>query len=287
MLFALKYFTAMVKIGNYNTLEIVKIVDFGVYLDGGNGVEILLPSRYINEVPHVGDVLDVFVYTDSEDRLIATTERPYLTVGEFGYLRVVQVNSVGAFLDWGLPKNLLVPFREQKLRMIQDKSYLVYVYLDDATKRIVASAKVDKFIGNKFPDYKRGAKVEILVYQQTEIGYKAIVDNLYAGMLYENELYRSVNPGERLEAYVKTVRDDGKIDLTLSGSAGDRVQELADRIYKWMVSNGGEVSLCDKSSPEEIKKEMSCSKKDFKKAVGQLFKSRKIELLPNGMRIVK
>lgn len=277
----------MVKIGKYNALEIVKIVDFGVYLDGGNGVEILLPSRYLNDVPHVGDVFDVFVYTDSEDRLIATTERPYLTVGEFGYLRAVQVNNVGAFLDWGLPKNVLVPFREQKLRMMQDRCYLVYVYLDDATKRVVASAKIEKFIGNKFPDYKRGTKVDILVYQQTEIGYKAIVDNLYSGMLYGNELYRDITPGERMEAYVKNVRDDGKIDLTLSGFAGDRVQQLADRIYGWMVENGGEVSLCDKSSPDEIKGVLSCSKKDFKKAVGQLFKARKIDLKPDGMKVVK
>lgn len=287
MLFALKYFISMVKIGNYNTLQIVKIVDFGVYLDGGNGVEILLPSRYVSAVPHVGDMLDVFVYTDSEDRLIATTEEPYLTVGEFGYLQAVQVNNVGAFLDWGLPKDLLVPFREQKQRMIADNYYLVYVYLDDNSKRIVASAKIEKFIGNKFPEYKRGDKTDILVYQCTDIGYKVIVDNLYSGILYKNELFRPVKIGERMKAYVKTVRDDGKIDLTLSGFAGDRVLQLADKIYNWMVDSGGTVTMCDKSSPEDIKKELSCSKKDFKKAVGQLFKDRKIELLPEGMRIVK
>lgn len=277
----------MVKIGNYNTLEIVKIVDFGVYLDGGNGVEILMPTRYVKEVPHVGDMIDVFVYTDSEDRLIATTEHPYLTVGEFGYLRVVQVNNVGAFLDWGLPKDLLVPFREQKMRMAPERDYLVYVYLDDNSKRIVASAKIDKFLGNKMPEYKRGDKVNIIVYQRTDIGYKVIVDNMYSGLLYSNEVFRPVMIGEKVSAYVKTVRDDGKIDITLSGFAGDRVQSLADNIYDWMLASGGEVSLCDSSSPEEIKNTISCSKKDFKKAVGLLFKNRKIELFPNGMKIVK
>lgn len=275
----------MVKIGNYNTLEVVKIVDFGVYLDGGNGVEILLPARYVEGVPHVGDMLDVFVYTDSEDRLIATTERPYLTVGECGYLQAVQVNSVGAFLDWGLQKDLLVPFREQRLRMVPDRDYLVYVYLDDNSKRVVASAKIEKFIGNKMPEYKRGAKVKALVYQKTEIGYKAVVDNLYHGMIYFNEVFRQVVIGETLEAYVKTVRDDGKIDLTLSGEITDRIQSLADRIYSWMQESGGQVSLCDSSSPDEIKRVLCCSKKDFKKAVGQLFKNRKIEILPDGMKI--
>ncbi len=276
----------MVKIGNYNTLSVVKIVDFGVYLDGGNGVEILLPSRYISEIPHVGDMLDVFIYTDSEDRLIATTEHPYITVGEFGYLHVVQVNNVGAFMDWGLSKDLLVPFREQKVRMVADRDYLVYVYLDDNSKRIVASAKIDKFLGNKMPQYKRGDKVNVLIYQRTDIGYKVVVDNMFHGILYHNELFKEVSIGEVTNAYVKTVRFDGKIDLTLSGEIVDRIQQLAKKIYHQIKNNGGEISICDSSSPEEIKNAFSCSKKDFKKAVGQLFKNRRIEILSNGMKIV-
>ncbi len=276
----------MVKIGNYNTLEVVKIVDFGVYLDGGNGVEILLPSRYIEGIPHIGDKLDVFIYTDSEDRLIATTEHPYLTVGEFGYLHVVQVNNVGAFMDWGLPKDLLVPFREQKTRMVADRDYLVYVYLDDNSKRIVASAKIDKFLGNTMPVYKRGEKVNALVYQRTDIGYKVIVDNMFHGMLYHNEIFRNMVIGEVIDAYIKTVRDDGKIDLTLSGIITDRIGHLSEKILNKMVENGGYISLCDSSSPEDIKNTFSCSKKDFKKAVGQLFKNHKIEILSDGMKLV-
>ncbi|MDE7388366.1 MAG: GntR family transcriptional regulator, partial [Muribaculaceae bacterium] len=160
-------------------------MDFGAYLDAGEGVEILIPSRYLTEVPSIGDELEVFVYTDSEDRLVATTDRPFVSVGEFGFLRVADIHpKVGAFLDWGLPKDLLCPFNEQKERMARDKIYLVYVYLDYATKRIVASGKIEKFLGNTYPEYKPRQAVEALVWQRTDIGYKVIVDNLFAGMLY-------------------------------------------------------------------------------------------------------
>ena len=171
----------MIRIGKYNTLKVVKLVDFGVYLDGGEGQEILLPAKYIESPLNPGDEIKVFIYRDSEERLIATTEHPYAEVGEFAFLQVSAVNRVGAFLDWGLTKQLLVPFSEQKVRLREGMVCLVYVYLDDVTKRIVASAKIEKFLGNKYPHYKVGDKVQALIYKHTELGYKAIVDNLFPG----------------------------------------------------------------------------------------------------------
>ncbi len=266
----------MVEIGKYNILKVVKFVDFGLYLDGGSGVEILLPARYINAPVQEGEEMEVFVYVDSEDRLIATTEHPLTQVGEFSYLKVSQVNAVGAFLEWGLAKDLLVPFREQKARMRPGGRYLVYTYLDDASKRIVASSKIDKFLDNRYPEYSRGDKVSALVYKETDIGYKAIIDNLFTGVIYRNEIFRQITLGETLTAYIKQVREDGKIDLTLLGETSSRVSSLADAVLEMIASQGGRIPLDDSSSPEQIKEALSCSKKDFKKALGHLYKSRKI-----------
>ncbi len=278
----------MVKIGQYNQLKVNRLTDFGAYLDGGNGVEILIPSRYLSEPPVPGDVLNVFVYTDSEDRLIATTDKPSLSVGQFGFLRVTDIHPrVGAFLDWGLPKDLLCPFNEQKDKMYKDKVYLVYVYLDYATKRIVASSKIEKFLGNTFPDYRMKDAVEALVWQRTDIGYKVIVDNLFAGMLYADELIDHPEIGSKITAYVKKVREDGKIDVTLKESNGERAHTVADKLIRLMEAHGGVTGLTDKSSPDEIASLLGCSKKDFKKAVGYLYKARKIVLEPNCMKLVR
>lgn len=277
----------MVNIGRYNTLKIVKFVDFGAYLDAGNGVEILIPTKYIPDGVKVGDEIKVFVYTDSEDRLIATTERPYAQVGEFAFLQVVDVNQVGAFLDWGLSKQLLVPFREQKARMVASGVYPVYIYLDNATKRVVATTKIEKYIGNVIPDYRRGDEVDALIWQHTPIGYRAIVDNLHYGMIYDNEIFRPLEIGVSVKAYVKSVRDDGKIDLTLSGNIEQRISSLCDRILEYITLNGGTVDITDKSSPERIEAVFQCSKKDFKKAVGHLYKERRIVLSPESMSLAQ
>lgn len=268
----------MLKIGNYNILEVVKLVDFGVYLDGGNGLEILLPTRYIESPLHVGDKIEVFIYTDSEDRLIATTLRPLATVGEFAFLRVQQVNKIGAFVDCGLAKDILVPFREQKMRMIQGRSYLVYLYLDDASKRIAASSKIEKFFNNTYPEYCKGQKVQALVYRKNEIGYNVIINNLHSGMIYDNEIFSNINIGDYVTAYIKNVRDDGKIDLTLSDKIENRIEILSGRILKYMEISNNRLGINDNSSPEEIKAIFGCSKKDFKKAIGYLYKSRKIKI---------
>lgn len=276
----------MINIGNFNNLKVLKLVDFGAYLDGGNNIEILLPSRYINTPLQINDSVNVFIYTDSEDRLIATTENPLIKVGEFAYLKAKQITQFGAFLDWGLPKDLLVPFREQKTRMKEDVEYLVYAYLDDTTKRIVASSKIEKFLGNKIPCYKNGESVNILVYTQTEIGYKVIVDNMFHGMLYYNEIFQEINIGDKLNAYIKTIRQDGKIDLTLSDKIENRISILSEKIYNWIVINGGETTICDKSNPKEIKEIFACSKKDFKKAIGLLYKEHRISISDKGIQIL-
>ena len=267
----------MLKIGKFNTLKVSKIVDFGLYLDGSNGLEILLPSRYITDIPQIGDELNVFIYTDSEDRLI----------GQFGFLTVKSVTKVGAFLDWGLMKDLLVPFSEQRSRMRNGGRYLVYTYLDDATKRVVASSKINKFLGNTYPLYKKGDKVSCLIYEETEIGYKVIIDNLHNGKIYKNELFKSIDKEDRVNGYVKQVRDDGKIDITLKDSASNRIEILADRFYKFIEMNGGSTSLGDKSSPDEIKAILQCSKKDFKKAIGSLYKAKLIIINENSISINK
>ncbi len=275
----------MVNIGKYNTLKINRFVDFGAYLDAGNGVEILIPSRYIPEGVQIGDEIRVFVYTDSEDRLIATTEHPFAQVGEVAFLQVVDVNRVGAFLDWGLSKQLLVPFSEQKTHMAAGGIYPVYVYLDNVTKRVVATAKIEKYIGNVLPEYHRGDEISALIWQHTPIGYRVIVDNLHFGMIYDNEIFRPLEIGVSVKAYVKSIRDDGKIDLTLSGNIEQRIASLATRILDYITTNGGCVDISDKSSPERIEATFQCSKKDFKKAVGHLYKEHKILLSPDEMRL--
>ena len=275
------------KIGKFNRLRVVKSVDFGVYLDGGEGREILLPGRFVPEGAKEGDELDVFIYTDSEDRLIATTDVPYAQAGDFAYLQVSQVNAAGAFLDWGiLGKDLLVPFSQQRSRMRQGGVYLVYVYLDDASGRLVASAKTERFLGNTIPDYKEGDEVECLVTGETPIGYTVIVDNLHRGMIYSNETFRPLEEQETVRARVHRVRPDGKIDLRIGGAARERVGGLAESIVNTLRANGGRMAVSDKSSPDEIKALFRCSKKDFKKAVGALYKAHRIELHPGEIVLI-
>lgn len=275
----------MIKIGKTNNLKVVKKVDFGLYLDGGESGEILLPKRYVDESMEVGDELDVFIYCDSEDRLVATTEKPLIEVGEFGLLKAVEVNRVGAFMEWGLQKDLLVPFREQSQEIRVGGSYVVYAFLDNATKRIVGSTKLNKFVGNRIPRYSEGDTVDILAVHKTDLGYKVIVDNLFWGMIYNNDLFDPLSPGDRIPAYVKTVREDGKIDVTLREHGGERVFQLANRIMGYLRDAGGEMALSDSSSPDEIKAVFQCSKKDFKKALGYLYKKGKILIADGGVAL--
>lgn len=266
----------MIKIGNYNRLRVARFVDFGAYLADDSNNEVLLPARYLPDDAAIGDEIDVFVYNDSEDRPVAVTDHPYACVGEFAFLQVAEVNRFGAFLDWGVPKHLLVPFAEQRVKMEEGGIYPVYVYLDHITNRVVASGKIEKFLGNVIPDYRPGDKVSALVWQHTPIGYKVIVDNLFQGMIYDNEIYAPLEIEQTVTALVKTVREDGKIDLTLGDKAALRVAGLADEILDRLDHEGGHMSITDSSSPDEIKEVFHCSKKDFKKALGKLYKEHKI-----------
>ncbi len=267
------------KIGQYNKLMINRFVDFGAYLIDDEDNEVLLPKRYLTGDEELDDWIEVFVYNDSENRPVATTEHPHATVGEFCLMRVKAVNAIGAFLDWGLvAKDLLVPFREQRVRMQAGRSYIVYVYLDENSGRIVASAKLDKFLGDSLPDYYHRQKVDALIVQQQEIGYRVIIDGKHWGMIYNNEIYNPVNIGEHHMAFVKQVRDDGKIDVTLAKIEKMRVDDVASEILKHLKHNGGSMTLNDKSAPDDIMRTFNCSKKDFKKALGQLYKQHRITL---------
>lgn len=277
----------MIEIGKYQELRVNRLVDFGAYIGvPGEKEEILLPGRYLTEEMVPGSMVRVFVYKDSEDRPVATTEKPYATVGQFAYLSVKDVNDIGAFLDWGLTaKDLLVPYSEQRSRMRRGGIYLVYVYLDKTTGRIAASAKIEKFLSNVYPDYKVGQQVEALVIEHTDIGYKAIVNNLHRGMIYSNEIFKPIELENTVKAYVKQVREDGKIDLTLSDRADRRTAELADRILEYLGRDDA-MPLSDKMSPEHIEMLFNSSKKDFKKAVGHLYKEHKVAMTED-RRIVK
>lgn len=266
------------EIGKFNRLKVARLVDFGLYLVDNEGNEVLLPSKYIDFVPEIGDEMEVFVYTDSEDRPVATTEKPFATVGQFAFLEVTAVNRVGAFLDWGLPKDLLVPFKEQGATMRSGGIYLVYIYLDDATKRVVASSKIDKYLGNVIPRFRIGQEVTALPYKHTEIGYKCIVNNAFYGMIYENELYRPVTIGQEISAKVKYIRDDFKIDLSPVSDTSDRINSLAAEIVSRLKQNDGIMHVGDKTDPDLIKEIFACSKKDFKKAIGLLYKQKTIEI---------
>lgn len=278
----------MVNIGNYNTLQVLRAVDFGVYLDGGEKGDILLPLRYVPQNYKIGDEIDVFVYYDSEDRIIATTERPYALVGEFAVLKVNSVNSVGVFLDWGLAsKELLVPFREQRAEMFPGKYYTVYLYLDEVSGRIVATAKLNRYLQRKPVDYNFNQEVDILVTQETELGFKVIVDNAHWGMIYHNEIFKPVHRGDRLRGYVTHIRADEKVDVALQPAGYQGVDPLSQEILAVLQERGGFIPLSDKSDAEEIASTFGCSKKNFKKAIGALYKKRIIIILDEGIRLAE
>ena len=241
-----------IELGKYNTLEVVKEVAFGMYLDGGEEGEILLPSRYVPQDCKVGDKLNVFIYLDNEERLVATTLTPLVQVGQFACLEVAWINQYGAFLNWGLMKDLFVPFREQKMKMQKGRRYVVHVHIDEDSFRIMASAKVERYLSKDKPPYKAGDPVDLLIWQRTELGYKAIVDNRFSGLLYANEVFRTLEPGMKLEAYVKQVRPDGKIDLELQRGGARKVDDFADTLLAYIDRNGGFTPFNDKSPAEEI-----------------------------------
>lgn len=276
-----------IKLGKFNQLEVVKEVDFGVYLDGGDSGEILLPTRYVPEGCKPGDLLNVFIYLDNEERLIATTLTPLAQVGQFAYLEVNWVNQYGAFLDWGLMKDLFVPFREQKMKMQVGRKYIVYVYIDEESYRIVASAKVDRYLSNQIAEYQPGEEVNILIWQKTDLGFKAIIDNKFSGLLYDSEIFTPLYTGMQLKAFVKQVREDDKIDLMLQKPGFEKVDSFAEELLLYIREHGGSIQYTDKSSADEIYDEFGVSKKTFKKGIGELYKKRLIVLGNSGISLVK
>lgn len=276
-----------IELGKFNQLEVVKQVDFGMYLDGGEEGEILLPTRYVPEDCKVGDWLNVFLYLDNEERLIATTLTPLVQVGEFACLEVSWVNQFGAFLNWGLMKDLFVPFSEQKMKMQVGNKYVIHAYIDDESFRIVASAKVDRYLSKEKAPYQPGEEVNILIWQKTDLGLKAIIENMYSGLLYDSEIFQTLHTGDTLKAYIKQVREDGKIDLILQKPGFEKVDDFSKTLYHYIADHGGRIGLNDKSPAEEIYDVFGVSKKTFKKAVGDLYKKRLILLHEDGIELVR
>ena len=273
----------MVELGKLNILKIERRVDFGVYLDGKNLGEILMPKRNVTPKMQIGDDVEVVVYLDGEERLVATTEKPFATVGQFAWLRVNKVEDSGAFLDWGLLKELLVPFSEQKIKMEEGRFYLVYIYIDKVTDRIVATMKLEKFFSKELPEYDVNEEVDLIIWTPTEIGYKAIVNGKDQGILYRNEVYRKLHTGDKLKGYIKKIRDDGKIDLILDQPGIARIDSASQNILNIINKAGGFLPYNDKTEPEIIYNIFGVSKKAFKQGIGNLFKQRLIRISEKGI----
>jgi predicted RNA-binding protein (virulence factor B family) len=277
----------MVAIGKLNHLNVVKKVDFGVYLDGEELGEILLPERYVPPGCTVGEGLDVFIYLDSEDLLIATTQTPKAVVGECAYLKVVEVNQVGAFLDWGLPKDLLVPYGEQQKPMEVGQSYVVTLYVDEASERIAASSRLNKFIVDTSPYFKPQQAVELLICERTDLGYKAVVNQGVIGLLFNSDVIKPVRYGETLQGYIKQIREDNKLDLCLQLVTREALDALSEKILAFIEAEGGQTTLTDKSAPEDIAKQFGVSKSSYKKALGKLYQKRLILIEKQQVSLVK
>ena len=277
----------MVNIGQINTLVVVKKVDFGVYLDGEELGDILLPERYVPASCKLEDELDVFIYLDSEDLLIATTQTPKAMVGECAYLKVIEVNAVGAFLDWGLPKDLLVPYGEQQKPMEVGHSYVVTLYIDEASDRIAASSRLNKFVVDTSPYFKPQQLVELLICERTDLGYKAIVNQAVIGLLFNSDVVKPVSYGESLQGYVKQVREDNKLDLCLQLVSREALDALSQEILAFIEAQGGVITLTDRSAPEDIAKQFGVSKSSYKKALGKLYQKRLVLIEKKSVSLVK
>jgi predicted RNA-binding protein (virulence factor B family) len=278
--------TTHASIGKFNNLNVVALADNGAYLDAGDLGEILLPKRYVPESCQVADILSVFIYRDSADRLIATTETPLAQVGEFVSLKVIDTNKMGAFLDWGLPKDLLVPFNQQHTAMEVGKYYLVRVFLDQHTDRIAASSKLDKFIDIWPAEYQQGDKVNLIIGGKTDLGFKAIVNDLHWGLLYDNEIFQHLRVGKRIPAYIKQVREDGRLDLILTRGSKNKVNDFSEKLLAHIADRGGVTPLNDKSAPELIQRTLGVSKKTFKATVGNLLKKGKVAIVKEGIKLL-
>ncbi|WP_321347786.1 S1-like domain-containing RNA-binding protein [Halopseudomonas oceani] len=277
----------MADIGRFNKLQIIKQASFGLYLDGGEDGEILLPNRYVpkDQPTEVGDWLRVFVYFDSEDRIIATTVRPRAQVGEFANLKVVARNQVGLFLDWGLPKDVLLPFAELKKPLEEGQYCVAYLYLDKHTSRVLATTRLDRYLDKTPARYKVGDAVNLLLVERTDLGYKAIINSEHWGLLHRNEAFRPVKLGRKEQGYIREIRPDGKINLSLQPVGGQAADLLQQQILERLHANDGQLALSDRSSPEAISDAFSVSKSNFKKAIGGLLKKGLILIHPDRIEL--
>jgi uncharacterized protein len=276
----------MINLGEYNTLEILRDTEPGLFLGDGNEGELLLPNRYVPKVFEIGDKIEVFVYLDNEERPVATTDHPYIIKGDFALLRCNQVTEYGAFLDWGLVKELFCPFREQAFKMKAGGWYLVHCYLDDETERLVASSKTNHFLDNKELTVAQFDEVDLIVSHPSELGMNVIVNKMHLGLVFNDDIYKDISVGDRLKGIIKKVRPDNKLDISLNQIGYRNIEPNAEHILFELQDNGGFLPLHDKSSPEDIKKHLQMSKKSFKKAIGTLYKERQITIESDGIRLV-
>jgi predicted RNA-binding protein (virulence factor B family) len=276
----------MAQVGRFNKLEVIKEVDFGVYLDGGELDSILLPRRYVPEDCEVGNWIDVFLYFDSEDLLIATTEKPRVEVGRCEMLKVIDINNTGAFMDWGLPKDLLVPYSEQLKPMEVGYSYVVYAFHDQDSDRIAASTRLQDYLAEESVWVKPRQAVDLLIAGRTDLGYKAVINDQYLGLIFRDDAFRPLKVGERLPGFIKSIRSDGKIDLVISQGTLQGDHDLGEQIIERLRASGGVSTLTDKSQPDEIYRAFKVSKKKYKQALGSLYKSKRILLSAEKIQLV-
>jgi predicted RNA-binding protein (virulence factor B family) len=276
----------MIELGNHNRLFILRDTRVGLFLGDGEGNEILLPGKYRPEDYETGDEITVFCYLDNEQRPVATTLEPLIVRDSFGPLRVAEVNQYGAFMEWGLEKHLLVPFREQPVPMKKGEVHVVYCYLDPKSSRLVASARLERFLDNGELDLVPGQQVELLVYRETELGFEVVVENRHKGLLFRDRVFRQLKTGDRLPGYLQKIRPDNKLDITLEPLGYRKLEPAASRIYEALKQSGGMLPLHDKSSPEAIQEQLQMSKKMFKKGVGILYRERKIDLREDGIYLL-
>ncbi|WP_179338576.1 CvfB family protein [Winogradskyella ludwigii] len=276
----------MIYLGEYNTLEILRDTEPGLFLGDGEEGEVLLPNRYVPKVFEIGDDIEVFVYLDNEERPVATTDKPYIKKGDFALLRCNQVTDYGAFLDWGLVKELFCPFREQAFKMKAGGWYLVHCYLDDETERLVASSKTNSFLSNKELNVAQFDEVDLIVSHPSELGMNVIVNKEHLGLIFKDDIYQDVSVGDRLKGIIKKVRPDNKLDISLNQIGYRNIEPNAEHILNELHDNGGFLPVHDKSDPEKIKDLLQMSKKSFKKAIGSLYKERQIEIKEDGIHLL-
>ncbi|NJB35473.1 S1 RNA-binding domain-containing protein [Croceivirga sp. JEA036] len=276
----------MIKIGDYNTLEVLRSTSVGIFLGDEEGTEILLPNKYVPENIEQGQMLTVFCYLDHMERPIATTLNPYIKRGDFSLLEVVEINNIGAFADWGLEKQLLIPYREQQTKVEEGKKYIVHCFMDEKSFRLVGSTKIDRFLVNAEMDLEVGQEVAILVYKKTELGWSVAINDKHQGLIFANEVFKQIAIGDRLTGYIKQIREDQKVDVSLQPTGVQLLDAAADTILSKLKQGHGFLPLHDKSSPDEIKRELELSKKAFKKGVGILYKKRLIVLEEDGIRLL-